>query len=57
MDVTIGEVLIGLAVLGLVVFLMWFPAIMGTFVTLYERLGKRLEDQRDKRERRDDQRR
>lgn len=54
MDVTIGEVLIGLAVLGLVVFLMWFPAIMGTFVTLYERLGKRLEDQREKRDRKPD---
>lgn len=50
-DVTAREVLIGAVVLGLVVFLMWFPAIMGAFVALHERLGKKLEEQRQARER------
>lgn len=51
MDFSAKEVLIGIAVIGLVVFLMWFPTIMGAFVTAYERLGKKLEEQREKRER------
>ncbi len=51
MEVTAKEVLIGVAVLGLVVFLMWFPTIMGAFVTFYERVGEKLEHQRRKRER------
>lgn len=51
MDLTTKDVLIGVAAIGLVVFLMWFPTIMGAFVTVYERLGKKLEEQREKRER------
>ncbi len=51
MEFTTTELLIGVAVIGLVVFLMWFPTIMGAFVTAYERLGKKLEEQREKRER------
>lgn len=50
MDFTAQEILIGVAVIGLLVFLMWFPTIMGAFVTFYERLGKKLEDQRARRE-------
>lgn len=55
MDFTAGEILIGVAVIGLVVFLLWFPTIMGAFVTCYERLGQRLEDHREERERKDRQ--
>ncbi len=51
MEFTTTELLIGVAVIGLVVFLLWFPTIMGAFVTAYERLGKKLEEQREKRER------
>ena len=51
MDVTAKEALLVIAVIGLVVFLMWFPTIMGAFVTVYERLGKKLEEQRRERER------
>lgn len=51
MDFTVQEVLIGAIAIGLVVFLMGFPTIMGAFVTLYERLGKKLEEQRQERER------
>ncbi len=51
MEFTATELLIGVAVIGLVVFLLWFPTIMGAFVTAYERLGKKLEEQREKRER------
>ncbi len=51
MDFSAKEVLIGIAVIGLVVFLMWFPTIMGAFVTAYERLGKKLDEQREERER------
>lgn len=52
MDFTIHEAVIGMGVIVLVVFLMWFPTIMGLFVTLHERVGKKLEEQRRKRERR-----
>ncbi len=53
MNVTLEQVLIVLAAIGLVVLLMWAPALLGAFVTFHERLGKKLEDKRLKRERTD----
>lgn len=53
MELTFGNAAVLLAVIGLVVLLLWFPSLMGLFIALQERLGRRLEEQRQKRERKE----
>lgn len=52
-NITVEQVLIILAAIGLVVLLMWAPALLGAFVTFHEWLEKKLEENRLKRERTD----
>ncbi len=54
MNLTLGEVLFLVAALGLLVLLVWAPQLLGAFATFHEWLGKKLEEQRLKRERTDD---
>ena len=55
MSLTIGDVLFLVAALGLVVLLVCAPKLLGALVTFHEWLGKKLEEQRLKRERTDDE--
>ena len=52
-NITVEQVLIILAAIGLVVLLMWAPALLEAFVTFHEWLEKKLEENRLKRERTD----
>ena len=53
MNFTIEEVLILVAAIGLLVLIVWGNALLGAIATFHEWLGKKLEEQRQKKQRTD----
>ncbi len=53
MKFTVGEVLFLLAVIGLVVLLVWASRLLGAIATFHDWLGKKLKEQRQKKQRTD----
>ena len=54
LNFTVEEVLLLLAVIGLVVVLAWGPTLLGALTTFNDWVGRKYEEQREKNQRADD---